>query len=163
VALDGARVAGVALAAGGPTSHASILAAAMGIPALVALGPAVLAVADGTPLVLDAGRGVLEGDPGDARLPALPATVSARAARRASLEAAAQRECRTADGTRIEVFANIGSVSEAQAAVRNGAEGCGLLRTEFLFLERQAPPTESEQAAEYQKIANVLGTRTLTI
>src|SRR5262249_44132694 len=126
VVLDAARVAGVVLAAGGPTSHASILAAAMGIPALVGLGPAVLAWADGTPLVLDAGRGVLEIDPGEARLAAVRATVNARAARRASLEAAAQRECRTADGTRIEVFANIGSLSEAQAAVRNGAEGCGL-------------------------------------
>jgi phosphocarrier protein FPr/phosphocarrier protein len=163
VALDATRVAGLALAAGGPTSHASILAAAMGIPALVALGPAVLAVADGTPLVLDAGRGVLEIDPADARLAAVRATVGARAARRASLQAAAQRECRTADGTRIEVFANIGSIAEAQAAVRNGAEGCGLLRTEFLFLERQEPPSESEQAAEYQKIADILGTRPLTI
>jgi phosphocarrier protein FPr/phosphocarrier protein len=163
VALDATRVAGLAMAAGGPTSHASILAAAMGIPALVALGPAVLAVPDGKPLVLDAGRGVLAIDPGEARLAAVRATVSARAARRAALEAAAQRECRTADGVRIEVFANIGSVSEAQAAVRNGAEGCGLLRTEFLFLERQSAPTEAEQAAEYQKIADALGTRPLTI
>jgi phosphocarrier protein FPr/phosphocarrier protein len=163
VSLDAVRVAGVVLAAGGPTSHASILAAAMGIPALVAVGPAVLAVPDGTPVVLDADRGVLEVDPGEARLAAVRAAVSARTARRAALEAAAQRECRTADGTRIEVFANIGSVSEAQAAVRNGAEGCGLLRTEFLFLDRQSPPTEAEQAAEYQKIAQVLGTRPLTI
>lgn len=163
VTLDAARVAGIVLAAGGPTSHASILAAAMGIPALVALGPAVLAVPDGTPVVLDAGRGVLEIEPGEARLAAVRATVSARAARRAALATAAQRECRTADGTRVEVFANIGSVSEAQTAVRNGAEGCGLLRTEFLFLARQAPPTESEQAAEYQKIADVLGSRPLTI
>ena len=163
VTLDAASVAGVALAGGGPTSHASILAAAMGIPALVALGPAVLAVPDGTPLVLDAGRGVLEIDPGEARLAAVRSRVAARAARRAALEAAAQRECRTADGARIEVFANIGSVPEARAAVRNGAEGCGLLRTEFLFLERQAPPTEAEQAAEYQRIADVLGTRPLTI
>jgi len=163
VALDATRVAGLCMAGGGPTSHASILAAAMGIPALVALGPAVLAVPDGTPLVLDAGRGVLEVDPGAARLTAVRAKVNAHAARRAALERAAQRECRTADGTRIEVFANIGSVSEAQAAVRNGAEGCGLLRTEFLFLERQSPPTEAEQAAEYQKIADVLGLRPLTI
>jgi phosphocarrier protein FPr/phosphocarrier protein len=163
VTLEPARVAGVVMAGGGPTSHASILAAAMGIPALVALGPAVLAVPDGTALVLDAGRGVLEIDPGAARLAAVRTRVRARAARRAALEAAAQRECRTADGTRIEVFANIGSVSEAQAAVRNGAEGCGLLRTEFLFFERQSPPTEAEQAAEYQKIAEVLGARPLTI
>jgi len=61
------------------------------------------------------------------------------------------------------VLANIGSVAEAQAAVHNGAEGCGLLRTEFLFLDRQSPPTEAEQGAEYQRIADVLGARPFTI
>ena len=163
IGLDEAQVAGICMAAGGATSHAAILAAAMGIPALVALGPAVLAVHDGTPLVLDAQRGVLEIDPGETRLVAARAEVAARAAQRAALAAAAQRECHTADGTRIEVLANIGSVAEAQAAVRNGAEGCGLLRTEFLFLDRLSPPTEAEQSAEYQKIADVLGARPLTI
>ena len=163
IALDEARVAGIAMAAGGATSHAAILAAAMGIPALVALGPAVLAVPDGTPLVLDAGRGVLEVDPGATRLAAAGAEMAARSAQRAALAAAAQRDCRTADGTRIEVLANIGSLTEAQAAVRNGAEGCGLLRTEFLFLDRVSPPTEAEQRTEYQKIASVLGARPLTI
>jgi len=163
IALDEARVGGICMAAGGATSHAAILAAAFGIPALVALGPALLAVADGTPLVLDAVRGVLEIDPGESRLAAARAEVAAVAAQRAALAAAAQRECRTADGTRIEVLANIGSLAEAQAAVRNGAEGCGLLRTEFLFLDRQSPPTEAEQSAEYQRIAAVLGARPLTI
>ncbi|HEY1873827.1 MAG TPA: phosphoenolpyruvate--protein phosphotransferase [Steroidobacteraceae bacterium] len=163
IALDEARVAGIAMAAGGATSHAAILAAAMGIPALVALGPALLAVPDGTPLVLDAGRGVLEVDPGETRLAAALAEVAALSAQRVALAAAAQRECRTADGTRIEVLANIGSLTEAQAAVRNGAEGCGLLRTEFLFLDRLSAPTEAEQSAEYQKIADVLGARPLTI
>ena len=163
IALDEAHVAGICMAAGGATSHAAILAAAMGIPALVALGPELLAVPDGTPMVLDATRSVLEIDPGETRLAAARAQVAAHAAQRAALAAAAQRECRTADGTRIEVLANIGSVAEAQAAVRNGAEGCGLLRTEFLFLDRQSPPTEAEQGAEYQKIADVLGARPLTI
>ena len=163
IALDESRVAGIAMAAGGATSHAAILAAAMGIPAVVALGPAVLAVRDGTPLVLDARRGLLEIDPGETRLAAARAEVAALAAKRAALAAAAQRECRTADGTRIEILANIGSVAEAQAAVRNGAEGCGLLRTEFLFLDRLTPPTEAEQSAEYQKIADALGARPLTI
>src|SRR4029077_12501259 len=55
------------------------------------------------------------------------------------------------------------SLAEARAAIRNGAEGCGLLRTEFLFLDRQTPPSEAEQTAEYQKIADVLGKRPLTI
>jgi phosphoenolpyruvate-protein phosphotransferase len=162
-ALDAGRVAGICMAAGGPTSHASILAAAMGIPALVALGPRVLALRDGTALVLDAQRGVLEIDPGPARLAGARTQVAGRLARRAAEQAAAQRECRTADGTRIEVLANIGSVAEAESAVRNGAEGCGLLRTEFLFLERQVPPPEAEQTAEYQRIADVLGPRLLTI
>ncbi len=162
-ALDATRVAGICMAAGGPTSHASILAAAMGIPALVALGSGVLGVRDGTALLLDAAHGVLEIDPPAARLAAARAEVAARGAQRAALEASAQRECRTADGTRIEVFANIGSLAEAQAAVRNGAEGCGLLRTEFLFLDRQLPPTEAEQSAEYQRIAAVLGERPFTI
>ena len=103
-ALDAARVAGICMAAGGPTSHVSILAAAMGIPALVALGPGVLGVRDGTALLLDAGHGVLEIDPPAARLAAARAEVAARGAQRAALEAAAQRECRTADGTRIEVL-----------------------------------------------------------
>ncbi|HEY0767719.1 MAG TPA: phosphoenolpyruvate--protein phosphotransferase, partial [Steroidobacteraceae bacterium] len=162
-ALDAARVAGICMAAGGPTSHASILAAAMDIPALVALGPQVLALPEGTALVLDAQHGVLEIDPGPARLALARTQVAARLARRAAEQAAAQRECRTVDGTRIEVLANIGSLAEAQAAVRNGAEGCGLLRTEFLFLERQSPPSEAEQLAEYQRIADVLGSRPLTI
>jgi multiphosphoryl transfer protein len=162
-ALDAGRVAGICMAAGGPTSHASILAAAMGIPVLVALGPRVLALRDGTALVLDAQRGVLEIDPGQARLAGARAQVAGRLARRAAEQAAAQRECRTADGTRIEVLANIGSLAEAESAVRNGAEGCGLLRTEFLFLERQVPPPEAEQTAEYQRIADVLGSRPVTI
>ena len=163
IGLDGARIGGIAMAAGGATSHAAILAAAMGIPALVALGNPVLAVPDDTLLVLDAARGMLEIDPGEVRLAAARAEVAACAAQRAALAAAAQRECRTADGTRIEVLANVGSLAEAQAAVRNGAEGCGLLRTEFLFLDRQSPPSEAEQSAEYQKIADVLGERPLTI
>jgi phosphocarrier protein FPr/phosphocarrier protein len=163
IALDGARVAGIGMAAGGATSHAAILAAAMGIPALVALGNEVLAVANGTEVVLDAAGGRLEIAPGRERLEAARAQVAALAARGAALAAAAQRECRTADGIRIEVLANIGSLAEAQAARRNGAEGCGLLRTEFLFLDRHSPPSEAEQTAEYQKIADVLGERPLTI
>ena len=162
-ALDAGRVAGICMAAGGPTSHASILAAAMGIPALVALGPQVLALRDGTALVLDAQRGVLEIDPGQARLAAARTQVAGRLARRAAEQAAAKRECRTADGTRIEVLANIGSLAEAESAVRNGAEGCGLLRTEFLFLGRLSPPPEAEQTAEYQRIADALGSRPVTI
>ncbi|HWZ63870.1 MAG TPA: phosphoenolpyruvate--protein phosphotransferase [Steroidobacteraceae bacterium] len=163
VALDAARIAGLAMAAGGATSHVAIIAAAMGLPALVALGPRALSLADGTPLLLDAERGVLEIEPPVARLDAARATLASRRAQLAAEQAAAQRDCHLADGTRIEVFANVGSLAEAEAAVRNGAEGCGLLRTEFLFLDRQLPPDEAEQTAEYQRIAAALAGRPLTI
>ena len=163
VALDASRLAGICMAAGGATSHVAILAAAMGIPVLVAMGPDLLSLSDDSTVVLDAETGVLAVDPDRGRLTSAQSELERRRERRAAEQAAAQREGRTADGTRIEVFANIGSVAEAEAAVRNGAEGCGLLRTEFLFLERQSPPDESEQIAQYQKIALALAGRPLTV
>ena len=114
--------------------------------------------------MLDAERGVLEVDPPAARMAAARAQLhAARGAARGAH--ARRRSCpgARADGTRIEVFANVGSVAEALAAVRNGAEGCGLLRTEFLFLDRQAAPGEAEQRDAYQGIADALGGRPLTI
>ena len=163
VALDASRLAGICMAAGGPTSHVAILAAAMGIPVLVAMGPTILSLGDGTPAVLDAERGSLRVNPDAEQLEIADSELARRRERRVVEQAAAQKEGRTADGTRIEVLANIGSAAEAEAAVRNGAEGCGLLRTEFLFLERQLPPDESEQIAEYQRIATALGARPLTV
>jgi multiphosphoryl transfer protein len=163
VALDATRLAGLALAAGGATSHVSILAAAMGIPALVALGPGVRRIAEGTALLLDANAGLLHVDPGAERLAATRRQLERQAERRAAEREAAQEDCYTADGLRIEVFANLGSLSEAQAAARNGAEGCGLLRTEFLFLERETPPSEAEQCAEYQRLAEALAGKPLTV
>ena len=163
VGLDGTRLAGICLVAGGATSHVSILAAAMGIPALVAVGPALRRIAAGTALLLDAEAGLLTVDPGAERLAAARRQLDLRCARRAREREAAQRDCFTADGVRIGVFANIGSLADAQAAARNGAEGCGLLRTEFLFLERETPPTESEQHGEYQRLAEALPGRPLTV
>jgi len=163
VALDGANLAGICLAAGGATSHVSIIAAAMDIPTLVATGPAALHVATGTPVVLDAEGGWLYIDPPRMHIELARSQLAEKRAKRAAEQQAAQRECRTADGARIEVFANVGSEAEAHAAVRNGAEGSGLLRTEFLFLDRVAPPDEAEQLEKYQQIASALGGRPLTI
>jgi multiphosphoryl transfer protein len=163
VALDSSRLAGICLAAGGPTSHVAILAAAMGIPVLVAMGSELLALTDGTAVVLDAEKGLLRVDPDRSQLAIAESELDRRRERREAEQEAAQRDCRTADGTRIEVFANIGSVTEAEVAVRNGAEGCGLLRTEFLFLERRSPPDEEEQRTQYQRIATALQGRPLTL
>lgn len=163
VSLDANKLAGICLAAGGPTSHVAILAAAMGVPALVALGSAVLTVEDGMWLVLDAEQGNLSISPDQVALAAAEQTLSQRRQRQQSERAAAHVDCLTADGERIEVFANLGSIGEAQVAVAHGAEGCGLLRTEFLFLEREAPPTEDEQLQQYQGIAKALEGRPLVI
>ena len=161
--LDPDRIAGLCCAAGGPTSHASLMAAARGIPALVGLGPALRAIEDGTSLLLDGERGVLVPDPGQPAIDSANASIArARKARAANLREAA-REAVTADGARIEVLANLGSESEASEAVRLGAEGCGLLRTELLYLDRRTAPEEDEQAALYQAIARVLGDRPVVI
>ena len=161
--LDTASIVGFCVERGGPTSHVAILAATMGLPALVAVGPALAEIAAGTPLILDAGAGLLHVAP-DADTQATAKTAfDAQTERRRAALANAARECRTQDGVRIEAFANLGSADDADAAVRNGAEGCGLLRTEFLFLERDSAPSVEEQTADYQRIADTLDGRPLIV
>ncbi len=161
--LDPKRVAGLATSRGGPTSHVAILAAAMNIPAVVALGPRLLSIEDGALVILDGDDGRLQVAPKPAEIAAAQTRLFERRERRARAEAAAQAPCRLADGTRIEVFANLGAVAEAAPAVERGAEGCGLLRTEFLFMDRDAPPDEAEQHAAYQAIADALARRPLMV
>ena len=161
--VDPAAVAGFATARGGPTSHVAILAAAMGIPALVAIGGALLKVKDGATLILDADSGTLRVAPDAPALEAAQTALAQRQQRKAAAQAAAHDPCVTQDGVRIEVFANTGSIADALAAVANGAEGCGLLRTEFLFLDRETPPDEDEQARQYQAIASALDGKPLII
>jgi phosphocarrier protein FPr/phosphocarrier protein len=161
--IDASRLAGVAMAEGGPTSHAAILAASMNIPALVACGAALLNIPEGAVLLLDADRGRLTVDPPlEIREKITSQIAVKREARRIAL-ANAQALCHTKDGVRIEICANLGSVEEAVTAVAAGAEGCGLLRTEFLFLDRQSPPDEAEQTAIYRAIADALGGRPLVV
>ena len=154
VALDRSRLAGICTAAGGPTSHVAVLAAAMDIPMLVATGRTVLGIPDGAVLILDAERGELHVAPDLDRTRATEDAVARRHARNVADRASAHTECRTADGTRIEVFANASSVVEAEAAVSMGAEGCGLLRTEFLFLDRDSAPDEATQTEACQRIVS---------
>ena len=161
--LDPQRVAGLAISRGGPTSHVAILAAAMNIPAVVALGPRVLGVEDGALVILDGDDGRLQVAPNPAEIAAAQTRLFERRQHRARAQASAREPCRMADGTRIEVFANLGSVAEAAAAVESGAEGCGLLRTEFLFMDRAAAPDEAEQHQAYQAIAAALEGRPLVV
>ena len=163
VSLEASKLAGICMAAGGPTSHVAILAASMGVPVLVALGTSVLDVVENAALVLDAEQGWLTIAPDQSALEAAEQTLALRQQRKQVERAAAHADCRTADGVRVAILANLGSLTEAQLAVARGAEGCGLLRTEFLFLDRDAPPDEEEQLQQYQAIAQTFGSRPLVV
>jgi multiphosphoryl transfer protein len=162
-ALDRHRLAAIALSGGGATSHVAILAAAMEVPMLIGLGAELRKIPDGQTLIVDADRGLLQSKPSAEAVTKAKSDVEARFARSAALRLAAHAECRTLDGTRVEVFANLGNVGDAMAAVANGAEGCGLLRTEFLFIDRETAPAEHEQLSSYQSIAGALGGRPLIL
>jgi multiphosphoryl transfer protein len=162
--IDAGKLGGIALAAGGPTSHVAILAGTLGIPMLVAAGPRLLDVPAGGHVILDADEGTLHSSPNLAELAAFRARLERRNERRVRDIAAAQADCHLASGERIEVFANLtGTTADATLAVAEGAEGCGLLRTEFLFLERTTAPDEEEQRRCYQQVAGILGSRPLVI
>jgi phosphoenolpyruvate-protein phosphotransferase len=162
--IEPGRLRGIALGAGGPTSHVAILAASMGIPMLVALGAQVTDIAGGTTVILDAERGMLRVSPDAAELAGMEKMLASRRERAQQQLAAAQAPCRMASGERIEVFANlVGTPADAKLAVTQGAEGCGLLRTEFLFLEREIAPSEREQLDCYGQVAQLLEGRPLII
>jgi phosphoenolpyruvate-protein phosphotransferase len=157
------RLAGVATARGGATSHVAILARALGIPALAAVGPGLLDIRDGTCLLLDASSGRIEASPAAAALEQARAEMVRVAARRAEAAAQAQAPATTRDGHRIEVAANIASEEDARQAARSGADGVGLLRTELLFIDRPQAPSREEQARVYQAVVDALEGRPVII
>jgi phosphocarrier protein FPr len=161
--LDPELVRGIATAHGTATAHAAILARALGLPAVVGLGESVLAVSDGTPLLLDGGSGELLVAPPDEVVSEARERGERAAARRAKALERAHEPAQTSDGTRIEVSANLGGAGGAAAAVELGAEGVGLLRTEFLFLDRPALPSEDEQVETLTQIARELDGRPLIV
>ncbi|MFL6264383.1 MAG: phosphoenolpyruvate--protein phosphotransferase [Thermoanaerobaculia bacterium] len=162
-ALDPARVLGFCTAGGGPTSHAAIIARSLGIPAVVGAGPAVLHQREGVPAVLDGDNGLLYIDPGAEDLAAARATRGTLIDLCAAEHRARHEPAVTTDGIRIEVDANAGLAREAARAVAAGGEGIGLLRSEFLFLERDTAPSEEEQYAAYREAAEALGGLPLTV
>lgn len=155
--LDRTRVLGLCTTTGGPTGHVAILARALGIPAVCGIDPAALELPDQTLVLLDGGTGILRRIPTEAGQAEARELVGRQAAQRAEESAAAQKPAVTRDGVAIEVAANIRNAQEAREAVAAGAQGVGLLRSEFLFLDRETAPTEDEQAAEYGAVARILG------
>lgn len=162
-ALDPELVTGIATAHGAATSHAAILARALGLPAVVGLGEAVLEIDEGAVVLLDGDEGTLVLEPSEVTSRAAHGRAEHRAEWRTAARQRAREPGTTRDGARVEVSANLGSPGEAARAVSLGAEGVGLLRTEFLYLDRAELPDEDEQVSTLREIASALQGRPLVI
>jgi phosphoenolpyruvate-protein phosphotransferase len=157
VMLDKSLVLGFCTAEGGATSHTAILARGLGLPAIVGTGQDILEISDGAMLVLDGSYGTLLIEPDEETVAGYRARQAAAVAVLAQAREKAHEPAVTRDGHRVEVVANIGNVEGAQAALEAGAEGVGLLRTEFLYLERTHLPDEEEQYQAHRAIVDVFG------
>jgi phosphoenolpyruvate-protein phosphotransferase len=161
--LRGGTVAGFATAYGGPTGHTAILARALGIPAVVGLGVAVLDIHDDAEVILDGAAALLIAEP-DAQertdYTSRTTQLHAESARRQTLR---DQPGQLADGHRLALWANIGHPDQAHLALEHGAEGIGLFRTEFLFLDRAAPSSENEQYSAYRRTLETMAGRPVVI
>jgi phosphocarrier protein FPr len=155
-AFDPSKIAGFCTSEGSATSHVAILARSLNIPAMTGAGEELMKQKEGQLAILDADHGVLYLDPAPADLE------SARVVQQRIASSLADAfECRfqpavTTDNVRIEICANIGQTQEAAMAVESGGEGVGLMRTEFLFLQRDEPPSEEEQYEAYREMVEKL-------
>ena len=154
--LDRKRVLGFCTAAGGPTSHTAIIARALSLPAVVSAGPGVLELANETVIILNGVEGSIVIDPPVEAIQQAEETGRRLQKQRSEAREKAADPAMTRDGHRVEVVANIGGLEDARKAMNMGAEGVGLLRTEFLFLDRTDAPSESEQFEVYQDIAQAM-------
>lgn len=156
--LDTQKVLGFVTVGGGATSHVAILARALGLPAMCGVGPEVLALANGKQVLLDADKGELHLDPNLAEIEQLEAARKQHVLRRQRDVAQASVPAITRDGHHVEVSANVASLQEVEQSLALGGEGVGLLRSEFLYLDRNRAPSVDEQAVTYSAIARALGT-----
>ncbi|PAU73242.1 phosphoenolpyruvate--protein phosphotransferase [Vreelandella alkaliphila] len=159
VAVATQHPAGLCLAGGGTTSHVAILARARGIPCLVAMGASLIDAANSATsesVILDAENGRLALSPSATQRAEVAERIDARRYEAEQAQALAHEPAMTLDGREIEVCANIGGAEEARLAADSGADGVGLLRSEFLFLERDSAPSEATQRDEYQAAVKAL-------
>jgi multiphosphoryl transfer protein len=155
--LDRTRVRGFCTTMGSATSHVAILARGLGIPAVAGIDSHVLDIPNGTRVILDGDAGTLQIGPTAAEEGEISKRQAAAARQRTADLAVAAEAAVTRDGHRVEVVANIGDEKEARQVPEVGGEGVGLLRTEFLFMERRTAPDEDEQTRTYEAIARALG------
>lgn len=150
---------GFVTAEGSVTSHVSIMARSMNVPAVVGVGPGIEEAFGAHRMAVDGTEGYAVADPDADTLAAFERRQRALEEERAGLDAYRHVEARTKDGRRVEVSANLGSAVEAEDALGWGAEGVGLFRTEFLFMEREGLPSEEEQYGVYAGVAEAFGGR----
>ncbi len=154
--LDPTKVVGFATASGGASSHVAIIARSLDLPAVAGIEGRALDIPDGARVVLDGGNGSLLTNLTDDQIADIVQRQQRIAARRAAEEEHKDEPATTTDGHRITVVANIGGVEDARAARAKGAEGVGLLRSEFAFLGRTTSPSEEEQAHQYAECSRAL-------
>jgi multiphosphoryl transfer protein len=155
--MESGAVVGFATVRGGATSHVAILARSLEIPAVAGAEPRVLEIANGTPVILDGAKGWLTLNPPAEEVKRIRERQARHRAEREENMAHALEPALTTDGQRIAILANIGAVKDAQQLVSLGGEGVGLLRSEFLFMNRASAPNEEEQAASYRAILQAVG------
>jgi phosphocarrier protein FPr len=154
--FDTERVLGFGMVEGGPTSHIAILARALGLPAIVGVDESMLALEDGTPVILNGNDGTLTVNPAADVLERSKLSQKRWLEYRRFAQEQASQPATSLDGIRVDVTANAGSIADSAEAMKMGADGIGLLRTEFLFLQRTTPPGEEEQFNVYRAIAETM-------
>ncbi|MEZ4589625.1 MAG: phosphoenolpyruvate--protein phosphotransferase [Chloroflexota bacterium] len=157
------RLLALATVRGGPTSHTAILARSLGIPAIVSLPLPLALISGDSVLILDGSTGQVTLNPDEATLQQAKSAQTAWQQQQDVELKAAMATAVTTDGHQVEIVANIGGAADAQTALTYGAEGVGLFRTEFLYLDRDSMPTEDEQTAAYQEIFEIMGERPLVV
>ncbi|EKL8055636.1 phosphoenolpyruvate-protein phosphotransferase PtsI [Salmonella enterica] len=157
------KVLGFITDAGGRTSHTSIMARSLELPAIVGTGSVTSQVKNGDYLILDAVNNQVYVNPTNDVIEQLRAVQEQVASEKAELAKLKDLPAITLDGHQVEVCANIGTVRDVEGAERNGAEGVGLYRTEFLFMDRDALPTEEEQFAAYKAVAEACGSQAVIV
>ncbi len=163
VRLDKDLVLGFCTAEGGPTSHTAILAKALALPAVVGAGSGVLDVPSGSMVLLDGQKGEVIVDPDEALQLEFAERKREHETRSSEELENAFDAAVTLDGFETEIVANVGNLQDAQMALECGAEGIGLLRTEFLYLDRATAPDEAEQLAAYDQILDLMGERPVVV
>lgn len=156
VGLKKENISAILTEIGGKTSHSAILARALEIPAVLGIPQVLDQVSDGQQTIVDGESGEVILSPDEDTLKRYTAQWKEQQEQKAMLSVYRDRKTQDADGRNYELYSNIGSVAEAQIALENGAEGIGLFRTEFLFMDRTAMPTEQEQYEAYKAVSDIM-------